>query len=146
MLQDGLDASKCLDDVRTVSVQIPKLAIMTLARPPEWVALHVLIDLKLHAGPEALVKAQGTPILLEQGVDSGQTAIPAVFQIFERETTVLLVGFEALLRVFRPHTLRVDELGFPGDDVPEDVRNQGLFVPMASHTGAVMRDACICLL
>ena len=105
MLQNGLDTSECLDDVRTVSVQIPELTVVTLARPPERVALHVLVDLELHAGPEPLVEAKRTPIFLEQGVDSGQTAIPAVFQILERETTVLLVGFEALLRVFRPYAL-----------------------------------------
>jgi hypothetical protein len=32
---------------------------MTLARPPEGVALHVLVDLELGPGAETLVEAQG---------------------------------------------------------------------------------------
>jgi len=84
MLKDGFHTTQSLNDVRTVSVQIPEFTVVTLARPPERVALHVLVDLELGPSSEALVETKGTTILLEQSVDAGQAAIPAVLKILQR--------------------------------------------------------------
>ena len=44
---------------------------MSLARPPERGALHVLVNLELSSGSETLVKAEGASILLEESVNTG---------------------------------------------------------------------------
>ena len=144
VLQDRLDSTEGLDDVGAVCVQIPQLPVVPLARPPERVALHQLVRLELGPGPEALVEAQRAPVLLEERVDAREATVPAVLEIFEGETPVLLVGLLSLLGVLRPHALGIDELGFPRDDVPEDVRDQRLLV--VGHTGPVMGDAGVGLL
>ena len=38
MLEDTLDTSKSSDDVDTVIVELPQLAVVALGSPPEWVA------------------------------------------------------------------------------------------------------------
>ena len=40
VLKDSLDASKSLDDICSVGVEIPELSIVTLTGPPEWITLH----------------------------------------------------------------------------------------------------------
>ena len=55
-----------------------------------------------------------------------------------------MVGLHALLTVLGPDPLRVDELGFPGDDVTEDVRDKSLLVVV--HTSAVVSDTSVGLL
>lgn len=56
VLQDGLNASQRLDDIRPVGIEVPKLSVMPLACPPERIALHVLIYFELRPGSETLVK------------------------------------------------------------------------------------------
>lgn len=97
MFQNRLHTTKCLNDIRAVGIQVPKLAIVPLARPPERIALHELVRLELRTSSETLVEAEGASVLLEEGIDSWQTAIPAVFEIFQGQSAVLLVGFHALL-------------------------------------------------
>ena len=79
VLQDGLNTTESLDNVGTVGVEIPKFSIVTLTSPPEWVGLHVLVDLELRSGSESLVEGKRGAILLEKSVDSGQTSVPRVF-------------------------------------------------------------------
>ena len=79
VLQDGLNTTESLDNVGTVGVEIPKFSIVTLTSPPEWVGLHVLVDLELRPSSESLVEGKRGAILLEKSVDSGQTSVPRVF-------------------------------------------------------------------
>ena len=104
----------------------------------------MLVKLELRPSSETLVEREGRAILLEQGVNSGQTTVPRVLQILQGQSSTLLVGFQALLRVLRPHALRVDELRLPRDDIPEDVWNQRLLV--VAHTGSEVRDTTVGLL
>ena len=110
MLKNGLDTTKCLYHICSVCVEVPQLTVVALACPPEGVALHVLVDLELGPGSETLVEAKGAAILLEQSVDSGQAAVPAILEILQGESSVLLMRLLSLLRVLHPDTLRVDEL------------------------------------
>src|SRR5690242_7747413 len=117
---------------------------MALACPPEGVALHVLVDLEFSPGAEALVEAKCAAVLLEKGVNTRQTTVPAVFQVLKCQSAVLLLSFLTLLRVLHPDALRVAELRLPWNDVAEDVGNESLLI--VRHTGAIMRDTGISLL
>ena len=105
VLEDRLHTPEGLDDVGSVGVEVPQLPIVSLTRPPEWIALHQLVRLELRPSPEAFVETQRAPVLLEEGVDSRQASIPAVFQILEGQPSILLVGLLTLLRVLRPDSL-----------------------------------------
>ena len=97
VLQNGLDTTQGLNHVGAVGIEIPQLAVVSLACPPERIALHELVEFELGPGAEPLIEAQSAAILLEQGIDAGQAAVPAVFQILQGESPVLLVCFQALL-------------------------------------------------
>lgn len=58
------------------------------------------------------------PVLLEQGVDPWDAAVPRVLQVLQRQTPVLGIGLLTLQPVLRPHSLAVDELTLPRLDVP----------------------------
>jgi hypothetical protein len=66
---------------------------VSLACPPEWIAFHELILFELRPCPEALVEAQRTSIFLEECVNSWQTAVPGIFEVFESQAPILLVSF-----------------------------------------------------
>ena len=85
VFEDALDPAQRLDHVCAVVVQVPQLAVMALVGPPEGVLLQHLVLLEVRAHPPALVVRQRVPILLEQRVDSGDTAVPRVLQIFESQ-------------------------------------------------------------
>ena len=144
MLKNGLDTTKCLYHIRSVCVEVPQLTVVALACPPEGVALHVLVDLELGPGPETLVETEGTAILLEESVDTRQTAVPAVLEVLQSQASVLLLSFLTFLGVLYPDTLRVAELRLPRNDVAEDVGDEGLLV--VRHTSAVMCDSGVGLL
>jgi hypothetical protein len=144
VLKDCLNTTKSLDDIGSVSIQVPQLTVVTLGCPPEGVALHLLVNLELCASSETLIETERASILLEEGVDTWETTVPTVLKILKGETTVLLLSFETLLRVLGPDTLRVDKLSLPRDDVSENVGNQSLFV--VRHTSTVVGDTSICLL
>ena len=83
MLENSLDTTKRLDDIGSVGVEIPQLPVVTLAGPPEWIALHELIGLELSTSPKPLIEAQRAPIFLEQRINTRQAAVPAVLQILK---------------------------------------------------------------
>mmetsp|Transcript_139393 Transcript_139393/g.242389 ORF Transcript_139393/g.242389 Transcript_139393/m.242389 type:complete len:312 (+) Transcript_139393:3827-4762(+) len=101
---------------------------MPLVGPPERVGLHELVLLEVGPGPPALVVRQRVAVLLEQGVDPRDPAVPGVLQVLQREAAVLLVGFLALQRILGPHPLGVDELGLPRLDVPVQVGDELVLV------------------
>jgi hypothetical protein len=138
VLENGLDTTQRLNDVRAIRVQVPELTVVALACPPEGVALHVLVDLELGPGTETLVETESTAILLEESVDTRQTTVPAVLEVLQSQAAVLLLSFLTFLGVFNPNTLGVTELRLPRDDVAEDVGDEGLLV--VRHTSAVMCD------
>jgi hypothetical protein len=70
VLQDRLHTTQGLDDIRPIRVQVPELAVVALARPPEGVGLHVLVDLELGPGTETLVEAEGAAVFLEKSINS----------------------------------------------------------------------------
>ncbi|KAI3475156.1 hypothetical protein L1887_63471 [Cichorium endivia] len=139
VFENGFDTTKRLNYIGAVGVQIPQFAVVTLTCPPEGIRFLVLIDLELGSGPKSLVERKGGSILLEQSVDSGQTTVPRVFQIFKSQAAVLLIGLHTLLAVLGPNALRVDELGLPRDNVTEDVGDESLLVMV--HAGTVVCSA-----
>mmetsp|Transcript_25456 Transcript_25456/g.58663 ORF Transcript_25456/g.58663 Transcript_25456/m.58663 type:complete len:336 (+) Transcript_25456:2317-3324(+) len=144
VLQDAFNTPQGLDHVGAVVVQVPELAIMALVCPPERILAVHLILLEVLAHTPALVKGQGVSVLLEQGVDAWNTAVPCILQVLQRETPVLCVGFLALQGVLSPHTLTVDELSLPCLNVAVQVGNELVF--LMAQTTAVVGDACLCLL
>jgi hypothetical protein len=56
VLKDSLNTTKGLNNIGTVSVEIPQFTVVSLACPPEWIRLHVLVDLELGSGSETLVE------------------------------------------------------------------------------------------
>mmetsp|Transcript_10676 Transcript_10676/g.30496 ORF Transcript_10676/g.30496 Transcript_10676/m.30496 type:complete len:593 (+) Transcript_10676:6123-7901(+) len=113
VLEDALDSSEGLDHVRSVGIQIPELSVVTLVRPFEWVHAEDLILLHLSADAPAAIVRKGVTVLAEQRVDSRNTTIPRIFQIFQGEASVLGVGLLALEGVLCPNALGVDELALP---------------------------------
>ena len=109
VLENALDTSQSSDDIHTVVVELPQLAIMALRRPPEGIATDerersartedaiegllfeelVLLPVRAHT-PTTIIRKSMT-VLLEQSVDTWDTTVPAVLKILERETTVLRV-------------------------------------------------------
>jgi len=85
VLQNALHTSQGLDDICSVVVQVPQLAIVALVGPPEGVLLQHLVLLEVRAYTPALVIGQGVTILLEQGVDPGDTSIPGVLQVLHEQ-------------------------------------------------------------
>ncbi len=75
------------------------------------------------ADAPAFVIRERVPILLKQGVDARDAAVPRVFKVLERETPVLRVGLLAFERILGPDALRVEELALPGLDVAVEVRD-----------------------
>jgi len=144
VLQDALHAAQRLDHVRPVVVQVPELAVVTLVRPPEGVLLQHLVRLELRPHPPPLVVGQGVPVLLEEGVDAGDAAVPGVFQVLQGEPPVLRGGLLPLQRVLRPHSLRVDELGLPRLHVAVQVGDE--LVLLVAHAGPEVSDADVGLL
>eukprot|EP00964_Phaeocystis_antarctica_P078146 scaffold48598_cov65-Phaeocystis_antarctica.AAC.1 len=144
VLEDALDAAERLDHVGAVVVEVPQLAVVPLVRPPEGVLPHDLELLELRAHAPALVVGQRVPVLLEEGVDARDAAVPAVLEVLERQPPVLRVGLLPLERVLGPDALRVDELALPRLDVPEEVGDH--LVLLVAHAAAEVRDARVGLL
>ena len=141
MLQDTFHSAERLDDVCAVIVQVPQLAVVPLMRPPERVQAQQAVLLEVRSHAPALVVREGVPVLLEQGVDAGDAAVPRIFEIFERQPPVLRLSLLPFQRVLGPYPLRVVELSLPGLDVPVEVRDE-LFL-FVRHAGAEVRYAGI---
>ena len=134
VLEDALHATKCLNDIRSVVVQVPELAIMSLVGPPERVLSRDLELLEVRSYPPALVIGQCVPILLEQSVDPGDTPVPAVLQVFQSKAPVLRHCLLSLERILRPNPLGVCELAQPGLNVPVQVGDELLLLRGHSRT------------
>merc|ERR1719238_1888942 len=139
VLEDPLDASKRLDHIRPVVVEVPQLAVVALVRPPERVVARHLELLEVLSHPPALVVRKGVAILLEERVDTRDPAVPTVLEILEREPPVLRVRFLPLQCVLGPHALGVDELALPSLDVAVQVRDE--LVRLVRHPGTEVCDA-----
>jgi hypothetical protein len=144
VLQNAFDTTESCDDVNSVVVKLPKLAVMALRSPPERVMLEELILLEVGANSPAFVVRKGVTILLKESVDPRNSAVPTVLEIFERQTTILSVGFLPLHAIFRPHPGRILELALPWLDIAVQVRNE--LVLLVAETGAKVRDTGVSLL
>ena len=89
VLQDAFDTSQRLDHVGTVVVEVPQFAVVALVGPPEGILLQHLVLFEFRADAPSFIVGQSVSILLEERVDARNTAIPAVFQVFQCQTAVL---------------------------------------------------------
>ena len=90
---------------------------------PQWINFHYaipntyspryLVLLEVRAHSPAFVIGQSVPVLLEEGVDSGDSPVPRVLQVLQSEAPVLSIGLLPLQPVLRPHPLAVNELALP---------------------------------
>mmetsp|Transcript_35223 Transcript_35223/g.88355 ORF Transcript_35223/g.88355 Transcript_35223/m.88355 type:complete len:558 (+) Transcript_35223:1414-3087(+) len=78
VLQDALHAPQRLNNVCAVIVEVPELAVVTLMSPPEGVLAQHLEHFELGAHAPALVVRQRVAVLLEEGVDARDAAVPGV--------------------------------------------------------------------
>lgn len=60
------------------------LTIMSLVCPPEGIVSQSVVRLESNSHSPSLVVGKSMSILLEERVDSRDTSIPTVFQIFKR--------------------------------------------------------------
>jgi hypothetical protein len=90
---------------------------MLLMGPPEGILLQNLILLIVLSRSPTFVISQSQTILLEQGINTWDTVVPAFFQVIERQTPVLGLCFLPFQSIFSPDPLRVQKLTFPGLDV-----------------------------
>jgi hypothetical protein len=144
VLENPFHAPEGLDHVRPVVVEVPELAVVLLVGPPEWVLLEDLVLLEVLAHPPALVVSQREAVLLEEGVDSGDAAVPGVVKVLQRQPAILSLRLLPLQGILCPDPLGIDELGFPGLDVAVEVGDE--LVLLVAHTGPEVRDPCVGLL
>jgi len=117
---------------------------MFLMCPPEGVLLEHLILLEVLSHSPALVIRKCQTILLEQGVDARYTTIPRVFQVVQRQSTVLGRCFFSLKGIFGPNALGVNEFTFPRLDVAVQVGDE--LVLLVRHACSEVRNTRVCLL
>lgn len=86
MFEDTLHSSQGLDHVGSVVVEVPQLSVVTLVGPPEGILLQYLVLFELGSDSPSLVIGQGMSVLLEEGIDPGNTSIPRVFQVLKGQT------------------------------------------------------------
>lgn len=139
VLKDRLDSSKGSDDVDSVVVELPELSVVPLGRPPERVVLEELVLLPVDPDSPSLVIRERVSVLLEERVDSGDSSIPRVLEILEREPSVLSGGLLPLHRVLAPDPSRVLEFRLPGLEVSEQVGDELLL--SRGHSGSEVGDA-----
>lgn len=129
-----------------------------------------LVLFKVCSDSPALVISKCVSVLLEEGVDTWNTSVPGVLQIFQCQTSdeyqihinkleynniikiwlwlkrtvpVLSNGLLTLEGVFSPNSLRVNELALPWLDVTIQIRNQ--LILLVTHSRAEMSDSHISL-
>mmetsp|Transcript_29941 Transcript_29941/g.79798 ORF Transcript_29941/g.79798 Transcript_29941/m.79798 type:complete len:205 (-) Transcript_29941:4024-4638(-) len=107
--------------------------------PPEGILPIHLVLLEVLSHAPSLIERQRVPILLEERVDSWNTAIPCIFQIFQGQPSVLCIRLLTFQCVLSPHALTVNEFSFPSLDVPVQIRNQ--LVLFVAQAAAIMGDA-----
>ena len=117
---------------------------MSLVRPPEWVVLEQLITLEFCSDSPTLVISKSMTVFLEKCIYTRDTAVPTVFQIFQRQSSILNISFLAFHRIFSPDPLGVHKLGFPRLDVTVQIRDGLVFI--MRHTGPEMCDSGLSLL
>jgi len=121
VLQDTLNTTQCSNDINTTVVKLPELSIVALRCPPEAIAvmdillgdiqprqlensslLQQLVLLPIHMHMPISVIRQRVMIFLQEGVDERDTAVPAIFQVFEGKTTILSISLLLLHGVLGP--------------------------------------------
>lgn len=93
MLQDTFNTPQTLDHICSIIVQVPQFAVMLLMSPPEGVLFQYLILFVVLSDSPSFVVSQCQSILLEQGVNTWDTVVPAFFQIIQCQTSVLGLRF-----------------------------------------------------
>jgi len=139
VLENAFDSTQSLDHVSSVIVQVPELSVVTLVSPPKRVLFENLVSLELGSHSPALVVGQGVSVFLEEGVDSGNTSIPGIFQILKGQSPILSCSFLTFQSVLGPDSLRIDEFGFPRLNIPVQVGDQLVF--FVTHSGSEVSDS-----
>lgn len=144
MLKDAFHASKSLNHICPVIVQIPELAVMFLMSPPEGILLQKLILLELLPDSPAFVISKGEPVLLEESVDTRNTVVPAFLKIVKSKSPVLRFCLLAFDGILSPDSLAVNKLGVPCLDVSVEIGNE--LILFMGHTCSEVGEALFCLL
>lgn len=76
VLENPFHASKCLNHVSSVVVEIPEFAVVLLMRPPERVLLENLVLLEVLSDSPSLVVSQCESVFLEQCIDAWNATVP----------------------------------------------------------------------
>jgi len=117
---------------------------MLLMCPPERVLLEYLVLFEILSDPPPFIISQGQPIFLKERVDARNTSVPRVFEICQRQSSVLRDCLLPLECIFGPNSLRVDKLTLPSLDIPVQIRNE--LVLFVAHACPEVRNAGVCLL
>lgn len=72
-------------------------------------------------------------VLLEQCIDTRNTAVPAVLEILQGQAAVLSIGFLPLHGILRPNTGGIKEFSFPRLQISIQVRNK--LIGLVRHPG-----------
>lgn len=76
MFKNSFNASKGLNNISPVIVQVPQLPIMPLVRPPERILFKNLVLLEVSTHPPSFIIGQSVSILLKQSVYTWYSSIP----------------------------------------------------------------------
>lgn len=99
--------------------------------------LEELMLFPLDSVSPSLVVSERVTILLEERIDTRDTTVPRVFEIFEGESSVLSVRLFALQGVLGPNSSRIEELCLPRLDVTEQVGDEATDRRSASKPSAI---------
>ena len=139
VFQNPFDPTQCLNHVRAVIVEVPQLAVVALVRPPKRVGAKNAVFVEFQPCPPAFVVGQRVPVFLKQRVDPRNSTVPRIFQIFQRQPSVLTHGLLPLQGVLRPDALAVNELAFPRHDVTVQIGDH--LILFVAHATSKMSDA-----
>uniref|UniRef100_A0A914NAB8 Candidate secreted effector n=1 Tax=Meloidogyne incognita TaxID=6306 RepID=A0A914NAB8_MELIC len=105
MLKNSFNTSQSLYHISSIIVQVPKFSIMSLMCPPERILFQNLISLKFCSNSPSFVISKCISIFLEECIDSRNSSIPTIIQIFQSKTAILSICFLSFQCIFCPNTL-----------------------------------------
>src|SRR3989338_6711493 len=116
---------------------------MSCLSPPEMILFEYLVCLEFISNSPPFIIGKDMSVLLEEGINSRNTSVPRILQIFQAKLSVLFHSFSSLCCVFGPYTLRINEFRLPRLEISVEIRNELTFI--VTHTRTEVRNTCICL-
>lgn len=74
MFKNRLDTTQSCNNVDSIVIELPELAIVSLRCPPERIGFEKLVSFPVRPDTPSLIVSKSVPILLKECVDSRNTS------------------------------------------------------------------------